>query len=732
MGMGLLWATTGALASEAGRLPHVTGSLPLRVWRLEDRGASSIYWAVAVHPATGFVYVANQNGLLQFDGVRWQLIPLPRGGAVRSVAVGPDGRVWLGGSGQICMLEADARGALRAVDAGARLPEFQKGPEGIERAPQAARNEGLYIPALDTRLIGDAPQAIPGADGVYFVLPGRIARFRPSGEVDVWAKTLENRFPGWWSDGALHVVHGNDGIFRYGADGTPASLGKGGLRVLAAGPHPVSGWIWLTGNGPVHVNNRRRDSVLSEEAAELFRNDRPRCALLLPDGSSVYGTVNHGVVLLDLQGRIVQVVNRTRGLPANRVNGLALDREGGLWLAMHAGLVRVQLDTPFALHGLAQGLSGSRWEVKRDGDRLYAAHSEGVAWRDAADGRFHAVPGISAAIHQIAVARDQVVAAGLGLYAVRRSGPAQALTPNDFRHGVALSRTWPEHLFHFGTEDVQFWQREPSEAPLPWRLGGTFSNLATGAEDVCDDGKGFVWVVSGDARVRRLDVREGLRTSAPVKTFGPGEGLPVAARSDKVRFLRLGGELLVTSRLGIWRYDSTGGRFVREVRLAPAGPGPDAVTSTETGAWLYYAKPRPRLQAVRIEPEGSWSATDQLMPALSGLAVLTLFADEAERTLWIATQSQLLSLTLDWRGGPPPAPPQAQLRRVQTLAGEPLWRATPFAAPSADEAPALTFEPRQRAVRLEFTAMTYQTGLHGESTPRFRTRVEGIEAGWSA
>ena len=57
--------------------------------------AGSQNWSLDID-RQGFVYAANNNGLLKYDGVRWQVYPLPSHTILRSVTVGTDGRIYTG------------------------------------------------------------------------------------------------------------------------------------------------------------------------------------------------------------------------------------------------------------------------------------------------------------------------------------------------------------------------------------------------------------------------------------------------------------------------------------------------------------------------------------------------------------------------------------------------------------------------------------------------------------
>ena len=49
----------------------------------------------------GIIYIANNEGLLSFDGIYWNLYPLPNRTIVRSVEIGEDNRIYVGGQDEL-------------------------------------------------------------------------------------------------------------------------------------------------------------------------------------------------------------------------------------------------------------------------------------------------------------------------------------------------------------------------------------------------------------------------------------------------------------------------------------------------------------------------------------------------------------------------------------------------------------------------------------------------------
>src|SRR5258708_3718822 len=66
----------------------------------QDYHAGSQNWGIQ-QDNDGILYFANNDGLLTYDGNFWHIYPLPNHTIVRSLAIGPDHRIYVGGQGEI-------------------------------------------------------------------------------------------------------------------------------------------------------------------------------------------------------------------------------------------------------------------------------------------------------------------------------------------------------------------------------------------------------------------------------------------------------------------------------------------------------------------------------------------------------------------------------------------------------------------------------------------------------
>ena len=68
-------------------------------------------WSIA-QDQRGFMYFANNNGLLLFDGVSWQLHRMPNSSIVRSVYIAKDGQIYIGAYNELGKMSVSENGKM--------------------------------------------------------------------------------------------------------------------------------------------------------------------------------------------------------------------------------------------------------------------------------------------------------------------------------------------------------------------------------------------------------------------------------------------------------------------------------------------------------------------------------------------------------------------------------------------------------------------------------------------
>ena len=82
---------------------------------------------------------------------------------------------------------------------------------------------------------------------------------------------------------------------------------------------------------------------------ELLAYSQPEIALKVSDSKIAIGTAQNGVLIMNLQGQLLQVINKASGLQDDTIFDMQLDHDGGLWVVMNNGISRIEINIVFEL-----------------------------------------------------------------------------------------------------------------------------------------------------------------------------------------------------------------------------------------------------------------------------------------------------------------------------------------------------------------------------------------------
>ncbi len=701
-----------ALAAEPG---FRSGGMPfLTRWEPDDHGGAPGNLGIVQHPQTGFVYVGNNAGLLEFDGASWRLITLANSANVPVVVIDAHGTVWLGTSNAVAVLRPDAHGDLQPVDVTGRLPP-------------AERDFGrLYVGAA-------AP------DGVYFASPTHLVFLGHDGTSHRWPSGPE-RFNGLsWFAGALYASRGPAGLARL-EGGTlvpvaapptsPNPAMEESLRLFAArADSEGTGATLLTDVGPMHWAGPGSPMVpLSAAAVAPFAQRRAFAAAFLRDGRFAYSLPRQGLLLIDAGGTAVNLLTPAHGLPWSDIDHLATDDQGGLWLAQVNGLARLQIESRYATHGK---FDSTRAFLRR-GNRLYLAHNTGVVWRDDANGELHRIEGLPTGPNALFDVADRIFCSGQYLREITDDDRAVVALPVQVNALTALPLA-PGAFVAASVDGLRLLHFDGAT----WRDDGLLTNVRGSIREVSTDGEGCVWatgyVGAGSWRVN-LGREPGL--AAEAEYFDPSRGLPFLPGRGQVRFLDLGGVAVTIRGDRMLRHDRASGRFVPEDRIdgLPAFDRAGITPGADGELWMFINSPSPRIVHIVRTAENRWRA--EAMPAgpLRDLAVNRFFFDRSTGLLWFGGGGPPIAVDPAWQATRPNAPFRALIRRVTSLSDDVLLGGASALALTA-EGTALRLDPEQNSLHLAFTGTSFAGDYRGKPRTAYRTRLEGVEktwTGWSA
>src|SRR3954454_19151854 len=252
-------------------------------------GAEPQNWA-AVQDHRGVMYFGNTDGVLEFDGQKWRKIPLPNASTVRSLAVGDDGMVYVGGQREFGFLKPDSSGTLQYVSL-------------MNRVEDKDRAFNDVWTTLNTR------------QGVVFSSYKRLFRWSPKAGMEVW-KHSKDLGLAFLVDGFPYLAKDGDGLYRLAGESLePVPGGKAFQHSVALrGIFRFAGSIAVATADTLYMQDGEVFKEYRGDASSLLRSSVIYTCFPLSNGDLAIGTWHGGLILLDANGKLLRVIGRDAGV----------------------------------------------------------------------------------------------------------------------------------------------------------------------------------------------------------------------------------------------------------------------------------------------------------------------------------------------------------------------------------------------------------------------------------
>ena len=301
----------------------------------------------------GIIYIANNEGLLSFDGRNWALYTLPNKTIVRSVEIGTDNNIYVGGQDELGYFSPASNGQLQY-------------------------HTLIPLLAAQDKSFGDVWDIVDFDHSIFFRSANKIFQLK-NGAISTTYPESEWAFLGA-CNGQLYAHDHNGGLKVWQKTGwvrvTATSLPPGDpiTGILAAGKD--SALVATLKNGLYSLSGAGLVKLPSVNNA-LFQNERIYAATSINSQQVALATSNSGIYITDLRGNIVQSFSMKEGLQNNNVLSIFLDKQSNLWLGLDNGIDLVSYNSPIKqISPSEQG--GSGYTAIISNNQLYIGTSNGL------------------------------------------------------------------------------------------------------------------------------------------------------------------------------------------------------------------------------------------------------------------------------------------------------------------------------------------------------------------
>ena len=319
-------------------------------------GADNQNWMIT-QSENGLIYVANNKGLVEYNGSQWTLYPSPNETIIRSVMT--DGsRIYSGHYMGFGYWTPNRFGQLEYHSLSDQLDIEMIDDEHFWNIVKV--EEYVLFQSLDRIYVWDQENgniSIIEADGVltnlfdtpkgvfYHVLGAGLFKLADG------KGNLVSRDPVFLNNRVIGLIELDDQFL--------ALTERQGFYLLESGN--VQSW--------------------SSPANDQLKTQRWYSAFQLENGGAVLGSVSEGIFHLDPDGNILYQLDRSGGLGNNTALSLFEDRDHNVWVGLDNGIDCINIDAPFRNFIDQKGNLGTTYATLVSDDYLYLGTNQGLFYR---------------------------------------------------------------------------------------------------------------------------------------------------------------------------------------------------------------------------------------------------------------------------------------------------------------------------------------------------------------
>lgn len=634
----LLVSQLAAQVNQNG-LPFITNYPP------ELYGASEQNWAIA-EDVRGVMYFGNYDGsILQYDGKSWEQIKVPNLSIVRSLAVDSAGTIFVGAVGEFGYLQPDSLGQMNYVSLSEQLDTTMQEFQNVWKTHCIGNK--VYFNTTNEIFIFENfvfKKAIPLDKGFFFNFVAGSRFF------------LTNYYEGLYEikNDSLHQIEQGD-FYAQKSVFSILPLDNAGQRFLVA-----TRMRGLFVYDALATDSSRANKVFENEANDYLKQNLIYHGVKLSNNRFAFATLQGGIVVVDNQGKLLNIINKDAGLIDETITYLyaANGKNGLLWAALNHGIANIDIQSPLRMVSQKMNLRGTVYTLIRHKGRLYAGTSLGVSYLIFNQNNlpvFKNILGISDQSWEflqfpLPGTQDTVLLVGTNVSVYQIDGGlSRPILPDSkyFTYSLHASRFDSAKIYIGDANGIAVAKYTDNQ----WIDERYIAILEAEVRDLEEDKYGNLWAGTSYKGVFRLRPHEQIADSMLIDHFTVANGLP----SDKdITMEWTGDSLLFLTEGGIYYFDENEEEFlpcrkfgdILDYEGVPWG----ILHLEEEGnkaVWLnLYNKNENKVIRLVKQNNGEYLLQDTFLRRLPPLTAKAMYND-AGSVLWISISGDLFSVDLN-------------------------------------------------------------------------------------
>jgi signal transduction histidine kinase/DNA-binding response OmpR family regulator len=492
-------------------------------------------WCV-IQDKQGVIYVGNNSTLLEFDGVSWRVIDIPNF-TVYSMAVDKKGILYIGGNNEIGFFTKDLIGVMKYTSLKDHLKDKH-------------RNFSQVWNTLYTK------------EGVYFHTSRFLYRWDFK-QIKVWeSKHLFNKI--FTYGGKFFVLQRPVGLMQMVSDSLKLIPGGDAFsqdKIYMIAPYDDQTMLIGTRSKGFYLYDGTKPRPFPTEVDGYLIKNKVYKGIRLKYSPRDFALVTRGggLVIIDYNGNLKGIFDKTSGLQDDNVKYVFEDSQGNLWLALEKGISKIEYAAPFSVYDDRCDLPGLVLAVVKHDKLLYAGTTRGLYFLSSAN-KFRPVSGISSDCRcLLSIGKSLLEGTIGGVFLVEND--AKKMIINNRSYALSSSKK-DTHRVWVGTDQglLSLYFRDSQ-----WIKELKFKNITQEIRTIVEDKKGNLWLGTPAAGVLKVDFpRGGVMINPVVTRYHTSEGLPTGEINV---FMAAKHVIFASKGNGIYRFESEDKKFIPDFTL---------------------------------------------------------------------------------------------------------------------------------------------------------------------
>lgn len=467
----------------------------------------------------GLLYVANNTGLLEFDGNKWAKYDIPSSTKIRTVMVDSKGRIFVGGQNQIGYFVDTGTG----LQFKSLLKELNDASINISEIWKIFEHDDKIFFNTEDKLIVLSSKGIRAIDSPGFLINSFLVNDR------------------------IFCQFYNEGVFEY-KDGEFISLPQTTnlSRLVAVYPNG-EGYYFFSESGGVfeYINSSIKLKV------KLLQSDTVNDVILLQNGDYALGTQNNGLIILNSDFSRKLQLTKNKGISGRTVKSIYEDNFNNLWVAINNGIDYMKLSLPFTIINEELGVEGTGYDVHYFDNSIFLGTSNGLFTQNTASQSlenyaFNLIPESEGQVYNISQINNELfLNHNKGAFIIEEKKLKKI---HDIGSWTFIKTSQPDLILGGDYKGIKYFKKKNNS----WTYTKDITGLTESSRILVFENDTTLWMSHGYRGLYRLEFDENMQLKNEITHFDKQDGFP---SNLLITGYNLNGKMVFASESGIFDFN---------------------------------------------------------------------------------------------------------------------------------------------------------------------------------